>query len=247
MSQYTTGEIAKLCGITVRTVQYYDSRGILAPSALTDGGRRLYTDEDVRRLKAICLLRELGLSINVIGQLLSEDDPGSVIDLLLTQHLRALQEEIAQRQSQIERLNGLRRMLHGCDDLSIESIGDMAGTLEGRQKLNRVYRNLMLFGIPMAIVDLALLIHWIISGAWQPFVIWNLLELIAAIPLSRYYLRNVAYICPHCGHTFRPATREAFFARHTLRTRRLTCPICGHKGFCVEVWGGDADTSTGKQ
>ena len=42
MPKYTTGEIARLCGVTVRTVQYYDSRGILTPSELTDGGRRLY-------------------------------------------------------------------------------------------------------------------------------------------------------------------------------------------------------------
>ena len=42
MSKYTTGELAKLCGVTVRTVQYYDTRGILIPSELTEGGRRLY-------------------------------------------------------------------------------------------------------------------------------------------------------------------------------------------------------------
>ena len=39
MSQYTTGELAKECGITVRTVQFYDQKGILVPSALTEGGR----------------------------------------------------------------------------------------------------------------------------------------------------------------------------------------------------------------
>ena len=57
MPKYTTGEIAKLCGVTVRTVQYYDTRGILIHSELTDGGRRLYTEEDVSRLKIICFLR----------------------------------------------------------------------------------------------------------------------------------------------------------------------------------------------
>ena len=41
MSKYTTGELAKLCGVTVRTVQYYDTRGILIPSDLSEGGRRL--------------------------------------------------------------------------------------------------------------------------------------------------------------------------------------------------------------
>ena len=43
MSKYTTGEIARLCGVTVRTVQYYDRRNILNPSELSEGGRRLYS------------------------------------------------------------------------------------------------------------------------------------------------------------------------------------------------------------
>ena len=62
MSKYTTGEIAKLCGVTVRTVQYYDKRGILVPSELSEGGRRLYSEDDVKRMKVICFLRDLGLS-----------------------------------------------------------------------------------------------------------------------------------------------------------------------------------------
>ena len=49
MSKYTTGEIAKLCGVSVRTVQYYDSRNILIPSELSEGGRRLYSEQDLKR------------------------------------------------------------------------------------------------------------------------------------------------------------------------------------------------------
>ena len=45
MSKYTTGELAKLCNVTVRTVQYYDKRGILIPTELSEGGRRLYTEK----------------------------------------------------------------------------------------------------------------------------------------------------------------------------------------------------------
>ena len=67
MSQYTTGELAKLCGVTVRTVQYYDARNILMPSALTEGGRRLYSEEDLKRMKVICFLRELELPSNTIA------------------------------------------------------------------------------------------------------------------------------------------------------------------------------------
>lgn len=50
MSQYTTGEVAKLCGVSVRTVQYYDTRGVVCPSELSEGGRRLYTAADVRKM-----------------------------------------------------------------------------------------------------------------------------------------------------------------------------------------------------
>ncbi len=50
---YSTGEIAKLCGITVRTVQYYDQRGLLIPTALSEGGRRMYTSEDVEKLRLL--------------------------------------------------------------------------------------------------------------------------------------------------------------------------------------------------
>ena len=75
MSKYTTGELAKLCGVTVRTVQYYDSRGILIPTELSEGGRRLYTDDDLRRLRIICFLRDMGLPIDAIAQLLAEEEP----------------------------------------------------------------------------------------------------------------------------------------------------------------------------
>ena len=97
MSQYTTGELAKECGITVRTVQFYDQKGILIPSALTEGGRRLYSEEDLKQMKIICFLRDTGLSLDTIGQLLKEEDPGSVIFVLLEQQKQLLQEEIGER------------------------------------------------------------------------------------------------------------------------------------------------------
>ena len=98
MSKYTTGEIAKLCGVSVRTVQYYDSRNILVPSALSEGGRRLYTEEDLKRLRIICFLRGIDIPINSISALFAEEHPEKVIDLLLEQQEHDLREEIAEMQ-----------------------------------------------------------------------------------------------------------------------------------------------------
>ena len=108
MSMYTTGEIAKLCGVSVRTVQYYDSRNILIPSELSEGGRRLYTEQDLKRMQMICFLRNAGISINSIGELLSKEDPGSVISILLEQQEKLLQEEVNERQTKLELIAGIR-------------------------------------------------------------------------------------------------------------------------------------------
>ena len=98
MSKYSTGELAKLCGVTVRTVQYYDTRGILIPSDLSEGGRRLYSDEDLKRLKLICFLRNLELPIDAISQILKEEHPEKLISLLIEQQENALSEEISEKQ-----------------------------------------------------------------------------------------------------------------------------------------------------
>ena len=83
MQKYTTGEIAKLCGVSVRTIQYYDQRNILVPSQLSEGGRRLYTQDDVEKMKMILFLRDIGISIEHIKQLLEEEHRNEIINLLL--------------------------------------------------------------------------------------------------------------------------------------------------------------------
>ncbi|MBR2832549.1 MAG: MerR family transcriptional regulator [Oscillospiraceae bacterium] len=235
MSQHTTGEMAKQCGVTVRTVQYYDKRGILVPSELSEGGRRLYSEDDLRRLRIICFLRELGLPIDAIGQLLSEEDPGSVITILLAQQEQALREEVREGNEKLERLEVLKRSLRETQYFSVDSIGDIATIMSGKEKLKKIHRTMLFTGIPVSIFQWASIILWIVKGWWWLFVIWAVIAIPWGIWVSKYYFTHVAYICPQCHEVFRPAFREAFFAPHTPRTRKLTCVKCGHHGFCVET------------
>ena len=240
MSQYTTGELAKACGITVRTVQFYDQKGILVPSNLTEGGRRLYSEEDLKMMKIICFLRDMGLSLDTIGQLLKEEDPGSVISVLLEQQEQLLQEEISERQDKLNRLSDLKKGLKDASTFSIKTIGDIATVMENKKKLSAVHRNLILLAIPLGILQWGSILLWILKGIWWPFVVWVILVIPFGIWAVRYYHRNVAYICPQCHEVFRPTMKETIFANHTPKTRKLTCTKCGHHGFCVETWGGDA-------
>ncbi|MBR2995753.1 MAG: MerR family transcriptional regulator [Lachnospiraceae bacterium] len=235
MSKYTTGEIAKLCSVTVRTVQYYDTRGILVPSELSEGGRRLYSEEDLKRMQIICFLRDLGLSIDSIGQLLSEEHPTSVISLLLDQQEAVLKEEIGSREEKLKKLSELKSGLKNLDDYSVESIGDIAYIMSNKEKLKKLHLVMLATAIPLGILQWSSIVLWITKGIWWLFVVWVIIAIPYAVILSRWYFRSVAYICPQCHTVFKPTLREAFWASHTPAARKLTCPSCGHNGFCVEA------------
>ena len=235
MSKYTTGEIAKLCGVSVRTVQYYDTRNILVPSELSEGGRRLYSEEDLERLKIICFLREMDLPINTIGDLLSEEDPGSVIGILLDEQEKSLRAEIGEREKKLDLVTGMKRELGRIEHFSVESIGDIANLMDNRKKLRKIHGTMLAAGILTEIVEWGTLIYSIKTGNWWVFAAGLLIVIAAGIWISRYYFRNVAYICPQCHTVFAPKFRDAFFANHTPTTRKLTCTSCGHHGFCVET------------
>lgn len=239
MSQYTTGEIAKLCDVTVRTVQYYDTRGILIPSMHSEGGRRLYSEDDLKRLKVICFMRELDIPIDAISQILKEEHPEKVISLLIEQQEKALSDEIAGKEKKLEKLRDLKNGLKGKAVFSLETIGDIAVFMEGKQKLKKMRWMMILTGIPVTALQWFSIILWIVKGVWWPFVVWVLVAVPWGTIVSRYYFNHVKYICPECHEVFKPSFKEAFWANHTPAARKLTCTRCGHKGFCVEVWGGD--------
>lgn len=239
MSKYTTGEIAKLCGVTVRTVQYYDSREILVPSELSEGGRRLYSDADLQKMKLICFLRETGMSINTIGELLAEEHPEKVIHILLDQQIEILKDEINEHQHKLEKVESLQKHLKEEQDFSVESIGDIAYQMENKKKLRNVRRNMIIAAVPTLMIEITAIVYSIVIHAWWPFLTYLVLAAIWAVPYSKYYFNKIAYICPECHHVFKPSIKEALFANHTPTTRKLTCPGCGKKSFCVETYGGD--------
>lgn len=235
MSKYTTGEIAKLCNVSVRTVQYYDSRGILIPSELSEGGRRLYSEEDLKRMKIICFLRDVGLPINSISELLAEDDPASVVSILLDQQEGILKEELCECQQKLDMLLEIKKEVKSIENFSVEALGDIAHIMKAKKKLKKIRMTMLLSAIPFAVIQWGSIILWIAVGIWWPLLIYVAVGIPYAIWISRYYFKNVDYICPQCHEVFKPRFKEAFWASHTPTTRKLTCPQCGHKGHCVET------------
>jgi len=239
MSKFTTGEIAKLAGVSVRTVQYYDDRGILTPSELSEGGRRLYSEDDLKRMRVICFLRDAGLPINSISALLKEEKPENIISLLLEEQEKTVREELAERQRQLEIIESIKKEICELESFSVESIGDIAHLMKVKNKLNKMRLTMVLTGIPVTALQWTAIVLGITDGLWWLLAVWAAVAIPWAIVISRYYFKHVAYICPECHEVFKPRFKEAFWAYHTPKMRRLTCPKCSHKGLCLEVYAED--------
>ncbi len=98
------GEVARLVGVTPKTVRHYEKIGLLPPAARSDSGYRLYSANDLLRLHRVKKLRSLGLSLRQVGSVLGE----GAGELSLRTTLNALREDV---QAEITRLEERRRRL----------------------------------------------------------------------------------------------------------------------------------------
>ncbi len=69
IKKYKIGEVANIVNLTPRTIRYYEEIGLLNSVKRVENGRRIYTDEDIRRLKFIKRLKLLGLSLKEMAEL----------------------------------------------------------------------------------------------------------------------------------------------------------------------------------
>ena len=101
----TVGRIARLTGVSVRTLHHYDDIALVVPSGRTSAGYRVYSDADVERLHQVLTYRELGFSLEQIATLLDDPDADALA------HLRQ------QRTLLEDRIDRLHRMVAAVEEM----------------------------------------------------------------------------------------------------------------------------------
>ncbi|MGC4864948.1 MerR family transcriptional regulator [Micromonospora sp. DT53] len=119
--EWSIQDLARSAGTTSRTLRHYGQVGLLAPSRIGRNGYRYYDQESLVRLQRILLLRELGLALADIGQVLDgEREPTAA----LRTHLRLLLRERERIGRQIESVRTTLRKMEGGEQLMAEEVFD---------------------------------------------------------------------------------------------------------------------------
>jgi DNA-binding transcriptional MerR regulator len=116
------GDFAKRAGVSVRAIRYYEELGLIRPESHSVGGFRLYAEDGLRRLQVIGFLKELGLSLMEIRQILLANTHGTgnrdTVQFLIT----VFNDRLRQIEFKIEALAKVRgelanalRILNSCD------------------------------------------------------------------------------------------------------------------------------------
>lgn len=234
-SLYTTGEMAKLCNVSVRTVQFYDTKGLLHPSDLTEGGRRLYTDDDLSKLRLICTLKTIGLSLDLIKGILESEAPGKVLTLLLDEQTKLLDAEINERQKQLVAIEAIKESISKKSTIPVNLIIDIENIMEKNSKVRMKFKKTVIYACLVTLPSIAAIALWIARGIWIPFVVWLPIQTLLSLLIAKRHYKDCAFICAECNSVFKPPFRSIMLTSGTIKARWLTCTKCGHAGYCVET------------
>ncbi len=126
MTLYAVKKLAKLAGVSVRTLHLYDELGLLKPAARTEAGYRLYGEQELFRLQQILFYRELDFPLQEIGQILYSPD----FDLV-----QALENHKTALLSRRDRINVLLETIaHSIDHLKNEKMMNHEDLYKGLPK-----------------------------------------------------------------------------------------------------------------
>lgn len=116
---YSIGQAATASGISRKMIRYYEQTGLLPPAKRSDAGYRHYSHRDIGRLQFIRRARDMGFSLERIGQLLqlwqNEQRHSADVKALVQQYIDELDASIAQMQAMRDELRSWSAHCHGDD------------------------------------------------------------------------------------------------------------------------------------
>lgn len=120
--RYTVGELARRGGVSVRTLQYYDRIGLLAPNGYSEGKRRMYGGMDIVRLQQILFLKSMGFPLEEIRDKLLPKGSGTDIGKVFQMQKAAIDDQIKHLQEAADLLEKVICEVRMGNEVSIDNL-----------------------------------------------------------------------------------------------------------------------------
>ena len=117
---WTTGQLAALTGLSIRTLRYYDQIGLFSPSLYTEAGHRRYTSEDMQLLLQILVLKKMHLPLEEIKEIIHTNNQ-NLLDTL-DQQINRIKSEIAMQQKLLQQLEQTKKEAVRTEHISFERL-----------------------------------------------------------------------------------------------------------------------------
>jgi ubiquinone/menaquinone biosynthesis C-methylase UbiE len=138
---YTSGEFAKKAGVTIRTIRFYDNKGLLKPSSISQTGYRLYTDEDFAKLQRILTLKYLGFSLEDIFTSMINDSGSEYLKSSLEVQMQIVKKKINHMQLIEKSICEAKKMIEVKADFDWNKIINIIHVLNMEKNLVEQYKD----------------------------------------------------------------------------------------------------------
>jgi len=126
--RWKVGDLAKLTGLTVRALRFYDQIGLFSPSEHSDSGHRLYNEADIKQLHQIISLKDLGLSLEEIQSVLKghKYTPSDIVNI----QMERIRKDLIAQQKLLAELERVAELMNRQEPPSVDEFISLLETMK---------------------------------------------------------------------------------------------------------------------
>lgn len=235
MSQYQTGELAKLKNVSVRTIQYYDRKGLLKTVQTAKNGRRIFDEQSKQDLEIILILKAFNFSLKDIKTILNEKNKLKTVRVMLAQKELDIEKEMQSHKTLLAEIRQFKQYIGRRSEAPLEKLLETKTYVNQKPKMKQFKQSVLYRIIPIGIFQYTALIVSMVTKKWWPLLSTLPILFTYAVNFTIFTYTALSYVCPNCQATFKPNLKQWMFSAHTPKTRKLQCPHCDQDHHCVAV------------
>ena len=235
MTQYQTGELAKQCDVSIRTIQYYDRKGLITSTKTEQNGRRVFDEQSKQDLEIILILKRFGFSLKDIKKITVEENKLKSVRSMIKQRALNIEYEIQRNQMLLSEIKQFKNYIDKDSQAPLNKLLETNQYVTNKGNMNILTRSIIYRVLPVVIVQYTALLASVITRKWWPSISVLPFLIAFAVYFTRFIYKHLMYVCPNCQEVFKPNIKSWLFASHTPKTRKLQCPNCCETSHCMAI------------